>query len=83
MYTYPGVRNKTPRYMTGNNGGGAGMNPYSAGRPSYGGGRPMPNIGGVSGAGARGYAVRDRLAQSRKQLALKRMQFSNSRQMGM
>jgi hypothetical protein len=77
MYTLPS------RYSVGAATGGGGTNRYAAGKPTYGGGRPMPNIGAVSGAGKMGYAVRDRLHKSRQNLTLQRMRFQNARQMGM
>lgn len=80
MYTLPSRIN---RYTVGSATGGGGTNRYAAGKPAYGGGRPMPNIGAVSGSGKMGYAVRDRLHKSRQNLALQRMRVNNARQMGM
>jgi hypothetical protein len=47
---------------------------YAAGDKSYGAGRPMPNIGPVSGQGMLGYSQRDNQAQARKNAILRRLQ---------
>ena len=53
--------------------GGGGFQRYAAGAKRYGGGRPMPNVGGVSNAGAvAGYNERDVMANARRQALLRR-----------
>ena len=48
-----------------------GLNSYSAGKKTYGGGRPMPNIGHVSDLS--GYAERDNEAKARKAAIQRRL----------
>ncbi len=52
------------------------FNPYAAGHKSYGGGRPMPNIGPV--ADVQGYNERDNRAQARKSAVMRRLQGANT-----
>ncbi|GHF92141.1 hypothetical protein GCM10018783_73730 [Streptomyces griseosporeus] len=59
------VPNKPPGFTS--------FNPYAAGRKVYGGGRSMPNIGAVSGAGQMGYNERDNNAKARKAAILRRL----------
>lgn len=59
------VPNKPPGF--------SGFNAYAAGRKVYGGGRSMPNIGSVSGAGQMGYNERDNKAKARKSAILRRL----------
>lgn len=50
--------------------GGAGFNSYAAGNKSYGGGRPMPNLGRVRNTA--GYAIRDSKMAARREALLRR-----------
>lgn len=52
------------------------FNPYAAGNKTYGGGRPMPNIGPV--AQPQGYNERDNRAQARKNAIMRRMKGSDT-----
>jgi hypothetical protein len=52
------------------------FNPYAAGNKTYGGGRPMPNIGPV--AHPQGYNERDNRAQAKKNAILRRMKGANT-----
>lgn len=53
--------------------GGGGFNRLSAGNKTYGGGRPMPNIGRVDNAqAARGYQQRDAMAEARRNALIRR-----------
>lgn len=54
-----------------------GFNAYGLGAKSYGGGRPMPNIGGADSQAMQGYASRDRQLAAQKQALMERMQASN------
>lgn len=61
------------RYRTGFAAGGGGFQPYSAGPKRYGqSGLQTPNLGPTSDM--LGYAKRDREAQAKRNLVLKRMQ---------
>jgi hypothetical protein len=51
--------------------GGAGFNPYAAGRKHYGSGRPMPTVGKVTDKG--GYKKRDVKAAARRDALLRRL----------
>lgn len=50
--------------------GGAGFNAYAAGNKSYGGGRPMPNLGKVSSKA--GYGLRDSKMAARREALMRR-----------
>ena len=50
--------------------GGAGFNPYAAGKKRYGAGRPMPTYGKVSDM--TGYAERDAKAEARRDALIRR-----------
>lgn len=50
--------------------GGAGFNPYAAGKKRYGGGRSMPNIGKVGYTA--GYGQRDAQAEARRNALIRR-----------
>lgn len=54
------------------------FNPYAAGKKTYGGGRSMPNIGPVSGAGQQGYNERENKASARKSAILRRLKGQQS-----
>lgn len=56
------------RGKNGSTAGGGGFNPMSAGRKSYGAGRPFPNTGTTSATGKVGYNERD----ARRNAILKR-----------
>lgn len=50
--------------------GGAGFNAYAAGSKSYGGGRPMPNVGKTSNMA--GYGLRDSKMAARREALMRR-----------
>lgn len=59
-------------------GGPTGFQKYGVGNKSYGGGRPMPNIGPVGGQGLMGYANRDQQAKARKDAIMRRLKAQQS-----
>lgn len=58
------------RYLTGNAGGGGGLNAYSAGATHYGGGRNAPTVGPVDRSG---YIDRDAAIKARRDALLRRL----------
>ena len=56
--------------VNGSTDGGGGFNALSAGRKTYGGGRPYPNMGKVGAQGKAGYSMRD----ARRDAIMKRQQ---------
>lgn len=53
-----------------------GFNKYAAGRKQYGGGRSMPTVGPVD---KKGYKIRDRQTQTRRNALLRRMKASDKK----
>jgi hypothetical protein len=52
--------------------GGAGFNPFAAGKKVYGRGTPAPNIGPVGAAGIPGYQKREQMNKLRRQAIINR-----------
>lgn len=64
------ARFKTQRFTAGAPQGGAGFEALSAGKKSYGGGRPMPNVGKVRSKA--GYGLRDSKMAARREALMRR-----------